>query len=370
MNPSRTPRRIAVLWFTLTGYMNAVLRQLAAQPGVDIFVADHAGDSKQAPFADETFAWMNPAMRYRYPTMPVAAELLPQLEAFEPDTILVASWAASGYRAICKAFAGRVVRVCGIDNQWEGSLKQRLGELTAPIFVQRLFDAVLVSGERQAVFARHLGFSEDAIWRGLYSADTDAFAYPGERTLGSGIHSFLYAGRLIADKGVDTLLEAYWLYRLDTEKAGLVPWDLRIVGSGNLALIEGRVGVQHLGFVQPADLPNVFAAADCFVLPSRRENWGVVLHEAAAASLPIICTTACGSSVHMVCDGYNGLLVGKDNPRSLADAMVTISDAPAVEYNRMAGASASMAQQLTPTRWAQYFLQKSEVVLQRSSIRF
>ena len=138
-----------------------------------------------------------------------------------------------------------------------------------------------------------------------------------------------------------------------------MPWALRIVGSGSGASLQGHAGVEHLGFVQPPDLPKVFAAADCFVLPSRWEPWGVVLHEAAAASLPILCTTACGASVHLVADGYNGLLVGRNDPSALASAMSTISTLSPQEYERMGEASLLISRQLTPERWATYVLRRS-----------
>lgn len=353
--------KIAVLWYTLTGYMNASLRALAAQPGVELFVADHAGEGKQAPFSEEMFAWMT--NRYAFPHAPDVEELTRRLESFQPDVLLVASWATSAYRAMCKRFRGRTLRVVGMDNQWEGTLRQHIGAMISPLYLRPLFDAALVSGERQAQFARRFGFAEDNIWRGLYCGDTDMFAYPGTRVLGSGPHSFLYAGRLVEDKGVDTLMEAYRLYRDRAEALGRAPWSLRIVGSGSMALTENMPGVEHQGFAQPSDLPKVFAEADCFVLPSRWENWGVVLHEAAAASLPIICTTACGAGVHMLWDGYNGWLVGKDNPQTLAAAMESIASMSPEEYRRMAEASRCMAQQLTPTRWAEYFVQKSQAGL-------
>lgn len=344
--------KVAVLWYTLTGYMNAALRSLASQPGVEMLVADHAGKGKQAPFADEMFAWMT--NRYKFPQDPDEGELLRRLEEFQPDVMLVASWSTPAYRKACERFKGRAVRVVGMDNQWAGTLRQWIGVTMSPFYIQPLFEAALVAGERQAEFARKLGFQDEHIWRGLYCGDTEAFTYPGRRLLGSGPHAFLYAGRMVADKGIDTLLEAYRLYRA---AAGHEPWLLKLVG-GKIDQAPGP-GVEYQGFVQPWDLPEVFKAADCFILPSRMENWGVVMHEAAAASLPIICTTACGASVHLMWDGYNGLLIPGDHPSALADAMETIACLSPARYEEMATASHRMSQQLTPSRWAEYFLRKS-----------
>ena len=302
--------KIAVLWYTLTGYMNGALQALAGQPGVELFVADHAGEGKQAPFADKMFAWMT--NRYKFAQNPDESELLKRLEGFQPDVILVASWRTPAYRKACVHFKGRAVRVVGMDNQWEGTMRQMLGVAASRFYVKPLFEAAFVSGERQAQFARKLGFGDEHIWHGLYCGNTAAFAYPAERVLGTGPHAFLYAGRMITDKGIDTLLEAYQLYRAQAKAKGSEPWVLRLVGG----IYEGEIGigVELREFVQPWNLPGVFHAAQCFVLPSRRENWGVVVHEAASASMPIICTNACGSSVHLVWDGYNGLIIPKDHP--------------------------------------------------------
>ena len=70
--------------------------------------------------------------------------------------------------------------------------------------------------------------------------------------------------------------------------------------------LVGVHGVEMLGFVQPDDLPAVLERAGCLVLPSRFEPWGVVVHEAAAAGLPIVCTPVCGAATRLVLDGYNG----------------------------------------------------------------
>jgi len=43
-------------------------------------------------------------------------------------------------------------------------------------------------------------------------------------------------------------------------------------------------------------LRSAIAAADCAVLPSRFDGWGMLVNESLAVGTPIICTTACGSA--------------------------------------------------------------------------
>src|SRR5712664_2050851 len=169
--------RIAVLWINLTGYLNACLRELNRMPGVELFVA-HQSARNEAPFAGDQFRWIK--NQYQYPGQPNTAELLNAVTKFDPELLIVCSWHVPAYRAVCHAMRNRSPRVCGMDNQWRGQPKQWLGVLTSKIFVQRLFDAAFVTGERQAVFARKLGFPRERIWRGLYACDFSKFETPSQ----------------------------------------------------------------------------------------------------------------------------------------------------------------------------------------------
>ncbi len=160
----------------------------------------------------------------------------------------------------------------------------------------------------------------------------------------------MFVGRLIPAKGIDTLVQAYELYR---RRVSGEPWELHVYGTGPLeSLLHGSRGITVHGFVQPEGLPAVLAAAAGFVLPSRFEPWGVVVHEAAAAGAPIVATTACGAAVHLVQDLYNGFLVDPDDVPGLAHAMARLARLPLEIRQRFGERSALLARQFTPARWA------------------
>lgn len=102
--------------------------------------------------------------------------------------------------------------------------------------------------------------------------------------------NILYVGSLIDRKGVDLLLRALYLVKID--------WHLDIVGDGQgkkeLLEICNRLGisdrVSFLGYKQQIELKALYAKADLFVLPSREDCYGLVIMEAMASSLPVVCS--------------------------------------------------------------------------------
>jgi glycosyltransferase involved in cell wall biosynthesis len=343
--------RVAVLWTKLSGYLSSSLRSLQAK-GAALLVVNEAATA-DAPFDEAEFGWIE--RRHQYVGRPQLATVMGLLDAFQPDAIL-ASWPISAYQRACARFRGRAVRVGCADNQWRGTLKQQLGRLTAPIHLHRFYDAMFVAGERQAVWARKMGYAEDRIWKGLLTCDVDAFA-KCTASLSRPAKMFLYAGRLSKEKGIDILCRSYELYRRDCRD----PWPLLIAGDGPLRPeVQALRGVDWKGFVQPSALPLLLAEASCFVIASRFEPWCVALHEATSAGLPIICTSECGAAVHLVQDGCNGYVVSPNSANEMARAMERISSAPAAKLIEMGRRSSELSKQFTPDWWSTCVLEKTQ----------
>jgi len=344
--------RVAVLWPQLSGYINACLKELAQRPNVELLVA-YAAPGDEAPFDDAEFGWIPESVRLT--SRPDRAELLRRVERFKPDVLLVVSWHIPTFRYVLRNLRPRPLRVLCMDNQWHGTLKQRLGVLGSRWYLHPLYDAAFVPGERQACFAERLGFPSHRIWRGLYCPDSESFAQAstGARARPS---SFGYLGRLTAAKGITDLLKAYELYRSVT----LDPWDLVVAGAGPLAgEIAMYEGVKYFDFVQPRDLPAWLANIGCLAVPSRFEPWGVVIAEAAASGLPIIATQACGAGPHLVHDFVNGRIAHTGSVESLAECLQYISAATDSDRATMGRISRSLASPYTPARWADTVLGSS-----------
>jgi glycosyltransferase involved in cell wall biosynthesis len=150
---------------------------------------------------------------------------------------------------------------------------------------------------------------------------------------------FLFSGRLVGLKRIDTLIDAF--ARIANERS---EWDLLIVGSGPLENeLKARVpaSLRHrvvwTGFVDDAaEMAALYACSDVFILPSNFEQWSLVMCEAAAAGLPIISSEVVGAAGELVREGVNGWLFPPGDVKALAKALldVTASDERLQSFSR------------------------------------
>jgi glycosyltransferase involved in cell wall biosynthesis len=154
--------------------------------------------------------------------------------------------------------------------------------------------------------------------------DLDRF-HPALREKHSGPFRFLYAGRMLADKGLNELIAAVFSINANGVHCSL--WLSGFADVENVSAIAGKQleawaghpGIEWLG---PSDsMEQVYAAVDCVVLPSYREGMPRSLLEAGAMGLPVVATDVPGCR-NIVKDGFNGLLCEARNTESLQGALL------------------------------------------------
>jgi len=141
---------------------------------------------------------------------------------------------------------------------------------------------------------------------------------------------FLFVGRLNPDKGVLTLAQAF------SQVARTHPDTLLLIVGPDEAGMRPKIEqtcnefLPRLRFVGNTSVPETYmAASDVLCLPSRREGFGNVVIEAAAAGLPAIASRIYGLTDAMV-DGTTGLLHEPGDSSALASAMSQLADSPAL----------------------------------------
>jgi glycosyltransferase involved in cell wall biosynthesis len=137
--------------------------------------------------------------------------------------------------------------------------------------------------------------------------------------------TFLFAGASIRRKGFDLLLDAF------ARAAGLDA-RLRIVGSrGDSAHLLDRSPVAgRIAAVGPTDQRGLAAElrrADCLVLPSRNDSYGMVVAEALAAGVPVLVSEMVGAK-DLVTEGETGWIVPVDDIEALAGRMLWCAGHP------------------------------------------
>ncbi len=149
----------------------------------------------------------------------------------------------------------------------------------------------------------------------------------------------IYSGRFTAVKRVDLLLAAF------REIAAQRPdWDLLLIGDGPLykPLLEAlppsiRQRMVCTGFISDSAVMAVlYHLGEVLILPSDYEPWGVVVTEAAMASLALICSSVTGAGAELVRDGVNGRLFAAGDAVALREAILDVTSAEKIAAMRSA----------------------------------
>ncbi|MAL96508.1 MAG: glycosyltransferase [Haliea sp.] len=172
--------------------------------------------------------------------------------------------------------------------------------------------------------------------------------HPGLRRPHSGPFRFLYAGRMLADKGLHELVAA--MRALHDQGHEAVLWlcgfaDVSNVSAISEATLRSWSEAPYIEWLGPSDaIADVLAQVDCLVLPSYREGLPRSLLEAGAMGLPVVATDVAGCR-HVVTDGVNGLLCEARSAGSLAAAMERILSMTVAERGAMGAAARSHVEQ-------------------------
>jgi len=137
-----------------------------------------------------------------------------------------------------------------------------------------------------------------------------------------------FAGRLLNDKGVRTLIEAHDILGRRGQPVHLLiagepdPANPASIPDKEIAEWSRRPGIKLLGHV--ADIRNVWKDAHIAVLASRREGLPMSLLEAAACGRPIVASDVPGCR-QVARSGFNAFLVPPADAAALADAIAKLS---------------------------------------------
>ena len=260
-----------------------------------------------------------------------------ELRAFRPDAVIIYGYSsATTIQAILWADRHRVPVLMRSDS----NVLEEDGKPPHLLAVKRLFlrwltqraTGFLTVGTSNSQYWLRYGAKPEQIFLARYAVDNDYFRSQAalHRACRRQIREeygwrqrylLLFVGRLVAVKGVDVLIEA--VRRISAARSDI---GLLLVGEGPEReslekQAQGLPQVFFLGFRDWKDLPRFYAAADLFVLPSRVDQWGLVVNEAMASGLPVLATRKVGAGRDLIVESETGFVVPEDDTEAMASAI-------------------------------------------------
>ncbi len=232
------------------------------------------------------------------------------------------------------------------------------------LLVRMLFDYGIAGGKPHVQYLEQLGMPRERIGTFYDVVDNRFFQESADEArrspelrqrLGLPGKYFLYVGRLSPEKNIDGLLEAFAKYRSEGGQ-----WDVVLVGDGpqrqELEQLSARLNVsgnvKFAGLKNTREITEYYAFASCFVLPSSREPWGLVVNEAMSAGLPVLVSDRCGCAEDLVGHGRNGFLFDPSRPEQLGAYMLSLSSLDPAALDEMGRQSRETIAGYSPEQWA------------------
>jgi glycosyltransferase involved in cell wall biosynthesis len=202
-----------------------------------------------------------------------------------------------------------------------GWLKRLRGRVLAWRWAKR-FAFVLAIGGIGCEFFKAIRFPKEKIIPfGYYLNVPPLVAIEADKQQHDGVFRLISAEQPIHRKGIDILIKA-------CSQLPATGWRLDIYGDGPARASLERLAAQlkltdritvH-GAVPNTEVHNALAAADCAVLPSRFDGWGMLVNEALAVGTPVVCTPRCGAAA-LLAESFPGEIGRCLNAECLASSM-------------------------------------------------
>ena len=250
-----------------------------------------------------------------------------RLNTYGASYVVCFGWHLRMYRqalAYCKT-AKIPIAVRG-DSQLNRALplwKKAIKKLYYPSFLKQ-FDAFLSVGQRNKEYLQYYGVPDHKIIFSPHAVDQKFWRDKSDTKSNRDAFTFIWVGKFIQLKRPFDVIKAFELL-LQKSQSFSEEVKLKMIGSGPLldkSKLKAKAleQIQFTGFKNQGELRKIYAHADCLILSSDSESWGLVVNEAFASGIPAIVSEACGCAPDLI-DEYTGLIYSTANIEALAAAM-------------------------------------------------
>lgn len=172
--------------------------------------------------------------------------------------------------------------------------------------------------------------------------------------------TFLFVGRIVRDKGINELVEAFVKLNKKYAECRLVlvgPFedDLDPISAKTRQMIKACYDIEVVGEKLGEELVDYYATADCYVFPSYREGFPNTVLEAGAMELPSIVTDINGSR-EIIEEGRNGIIIPPRDGLALYQAMERMMSDMEARERMVANARESISSRFNQDCIRQYLI--------------
>jgi len=365
--------RLVILTEIISPYRIPLFNALAQSTGVNphvIFLAETDPNLRQWRVYKEEIGFSHqilPSWRKRLRGYNVLLNrgVARALSAASPDAILCGGYSyIASWQALYWARRHNVPFLLWSESNLQDLRRGHLMVESLKAKFLRKCSAFVVPGRSAREYLQAYKIPEDVIFTAPNAIDNNLFAAEAAvvREDGASFRErldlphryFLFAGRLVREKGVFDLLSAY--AKLDSRVRQQI--GLLFVGDGaSRAQLQEQAAsispgvIRFAGFAHREQLARYYGLAQILVLPTYTDTWGLVVNEGMACGLPVIVSRAAGCASDLVKENWNGLLVPPGDVSSLSSAMTYLANRPDLCVT-MGAHSAQHISQYSPRGWA------------------
>lgn len=267
---------------------------------------------------------------------------------FDGETVLVVSgWSVPAFNVLrdrVRAGGGRVYCMndanylslsdCSVFRKFDlvSLAKQWARGVLFRVKYRKPFDGFLVPGKSGRQLLQFYGVPDEKIAEGMYSADESLFD-PTLVDAAKKEKRIVYVGQYIDRKNVLAVCRAF-------EASGIAAqgWSLEMYGSGPM---KDQIPYAQ-PFVQPEYLPEIYRRAKAFILASKEEHWGLVVHEAALSGCYLMLSNRVGAADDLL-GGENGVKFDPFDLAAMTQAFRVLAQKPDVDWRDVCDSSLDLA---------------------------
>jgi glycosyltransferase involved in cell wall biosynthesis len=267
----------------------------------------------------------------------VNPDLIPLIQSWGADAILVYGWNLSSHFKVMKHFKGKIPVFFRGDSTLIGEqagIKRILRRIVLR-YIYRFIDyALYVGANNKQYFIKH-GVKEKNLFFAPHAIDNNRFYdHDGEYKISAqdirkshGISMdnvlFTYVGKFIPVKNLVFFLKE--AVKLSGEQASFL-----FVGNGELedemkGIAKDHANIHFMPFQNQSQMPVIYYLSDVICLPSISETWGLVINEAMSCERAVLATNKVGCAVDLIQNGRNGYIFKDGDAEELKRCLEILS---------------------------------------------